>query len=383
MRPPAVRFDQKNDKRGNLHYKEAMNVTVQLGVRSYDIIIQPGILADLPRWLEQYGLTADKGLLITDDLVDPLYGEPARKRLLDAGKNFPRAVVPAGEASKSQAELFRLYEAALDAGLDRKALVLAIGGGVVGDLAGYAAASYLRGLRFVQIPTTLLAMVDSAVGGKTGINLPRGKNLIGAFHQPSLVLCDLDVLKTLPPREFRAGLAEVIKYGIIVDAEFFAYLAQNLEAALVGSPDVLEHIVARSCQIKAGVVGQDETESGLRAILNFGHTLGHAIEAVAGYGRYLHGEAIAIGMVFAARLSVKLSGLKSGQAKEIEALFQRVGLPVRAPELAWTALRQAMSVDKKSESGLPRFVLAKEIGCVEYGVAIDEVALRDIWSTMV
>ncbi|HMO51114.1 MAG TPA: 3-dehydroquinate synthase [Kiritimatiellia bacterium] len=359
-----------------------MKVTVDLGSRSYDILIKAGLLAGLPRWLDHYGLGAAKGLLITDDKVDPLYGYPVQKHLLDAGRAYPRAVIPAGEESKSQKFLFRLYDDALEAGLDRKALVLALGGGVVGDLAGYVAASYLRGLRFVQLPTTLLAMVDSAVGGKTGINLPRGKNLVGAFHQPSLVLCDLDTLKTLSGREFRSGLAEVIKYGIIADAAFFQFCEEHLDGALKAEAGILEHLVSRSCMIKADVVRQDETESGLRAILNFGHTLGHAIETVAGYGKFLHGEAIAIGMVFAARLSVHLTGLPPAQASRIEQLFARAGLPVKAPGLSWSKLQKAMSLDKKSSGGKPRFVLAREIGQVDFGVPVEEKDLLSAWESM-
>lgn len=348
-----------------------MKVTVPLGPRSYDIHIASGALNKLPEWMKQCGLPTTHGLIITDETVGPHYASSLRL-------NVPVATIPAGEESKSGEQLFKLYEKALDAGLDRKSVVVALGGGVVGDIAGYVAASFMRGLRFVQVPTTLLAMVDSAVGGKTGINLPRGKNLIGAFHQPSVVVCDLDVLNTLPARELRAGLAEVIKYGIIRDAAFFDYIEANIEKALALDAAVLAHIVARSCEIKADVVGADETESGLRAILNFGHTLGHAIEAVAGYGKYLHGEAIAIGMVFAARLS----GLPANQLARIEGLFKKAGLPVRAPELAWTDLRRAMGTDKKSEAGLPRFVLAKEIGRVEFGIPVGEDALIKAWQSI-
>jgi 3-dehydroquinate synthase len=348
-----------------------MMVRVELGERSYDIVVEAGAIKRFAALLGERGLDAAKGLVITDDNVGPIYAA-------GLGVNYPVATVPAGEASKSGEQLFRLYDEAIRAGLDRKAVVIALGGGVVGDLAGYAAASYMRGLRFVQVPTSLLAMVDSAVGGKTGINLPQGKNLIGAFHQPQLVVCDLDVLKTLPERELRAGLAEVIKYGIIYDAEFFAYLEQYIADALTLDQNVLVHLVSRSCAIKADVVRQDETESGLRAILNFGHTMGHAIEAVAGYGKYLHGEAIAIGMIYAARLS----GLPAEQLERIEALIRRTGLPVHAPELAWDDLRRAMSVDKKSESGLPKFVLAEAIGRVAFGVAVDEGRLKDVWQTM-
>jgi len=359
-----------------------VKVTVDLGSRSYDILIKAGLLEHLPSLLQEYKLAPAKGLVITDDKVDRLHGYAAQKRLNDAGLKYPRAVVPAGENSKGQKQLFRMYDDAVEAGLERSSVIVAVGGGVVGDLAGYVAASYMRGLRFVQVPTTLLAMVDSAVGGKTGINLPQGKNLIGAFHQPSLVLCDLNTLKTLPTREFRAGLAEVIKYGVIYDRKFFDFCETYIQDALNGQAGVWEHLVSRSCQIKADVVGQDETEGGLRAILNFGHTLGHAIEAVAGYGRYLHGEAISIGMVFAARLSVAALGLPAAEAMRIEKLLLKAGLPARAPELKWSALRKAMEVDKKSAAGSPRFVLANEIGKVKFGIPVDDQRLLDTWETL-
>jgi len=239
----------------------------------------------------------------------------------------------------------------------------------VGDLAGFVASAYLRGIPFVQAPTTLLAQVDSSVGGKVGVNLAAGKNLVGAFHQPRLVLCDLAALRTLPPREFRAGLAEVIKYGIISDAAFFARLERDLPRLLRREGGVLAEVIARCCEIKADVVRQDETEAGLRAILNFGHTIGHAIEAISGYGRYLHGEAIAIGQVAAAKLSVRAAGLPAQQAGRIEKLFARAGLPVaiKLPARRRTALIQAMRLDKKVSGGRMRFVLARKIGRVESG----------------
>lgn len=359
-----------------------MNITVNLGERSYDILIEAGLLARLPRLLNERGLLAGRGLVVTDSNVGPLYGTGLADSLRSAGHEYPRSSVPSGEFSKSEACLFQLYDEALAAGLDRKSVIIALGGGVVGDLAGYAAASYMRGLRYIQVPTSLLAMVDSAVGGKTGINLPQGKNLIGAFHQPSLVLCDIGVLKTLPERELRAGMAEIIKYGIIIDEALFRYCEDNLDGALASDPEVIEHLVGRSCQIKAEVVRQDETESGLRAILNFGHTLGHAIEAVAGYGKYLHGEAISIGMVFAARLSAKVSGLPEADVGRIEQLLDRAGLPVRAPGLGWEELRSAMGSDKKSSSGQPRFVLADAIGKVRHGIEVDEETLSTTWISM-
>jgi 3-dehydroquinate synthase len=359
-----------------------MNVQVQLGPRSYDIQIKAGLLDQLPKWLRDYNLAPAKGMLVTDDEVDRHHTYLLQQRLVEAGLSYPRSVVPAGEESKSQEWLFNIYEDALDARLDRKSVILAVGGGVVGDLGGYAAASFMRGIRYVQIPTTLLSMVDSAVGGKTGINLRRGKNLIGAFHQPSLVLCDLSTLKTLPPREFRSGLAEIIKYGIIYDRVLFEYLETGIDAALNLDMITLEHLVSRSCMIKAEVVSQDETESGLRAILNFGHTLGHAIEAVAGYGKYLHGEAIAIGMVYAARLSEKLLGLSGSEVTRIATLLERAKLPVKPRALPWAELRAAMALDKKTTDGKVKFVLARSIGQVDFGVEVDDALLKQTWETL-
>jgi 3-dehydroquinate synthase len=256
--------------------------------------------------------------------------------------------------------------------LERKSFIVALGGGVVGDLAGFVAATYLRGIPFVQAPTTLLAQVDSSVGGKTGVNLKAGKNLVGAFYQPQLVLCDLDALKTLPKREYISGLAEVIKYGVIYDAVLFAQLERNLPKLLQRDAATLRNVIARCCEIKAEVVGQDETESGLRAILNFGHTIGHAIENSSGYGKFLHGEAISIGQVAAAKLSQKILGLPSGDAERIEKLFVCAGLPVKTRLNA--ALRKkllaAMLLDKKVSGGEVKFVLAKKIGRVEFGCKV-------------
>jgi 3-dehydroquinate synthase len=240
------------------------------------------------------------------------------------------------------------------------------------------AATYLRGVDFIQVPTTLLAMVDSAVGGKTGINLPQGKNLVGSFYQPRHVICDTELLNSLSPREFAAGLAEVIKYGVIYDAPLFARLEQQV-TTLARDEAALAAIVARSCAIKAEVVGQDERESGLRAILNFGHTLGHALEKVAGYGTFLHGEAVGVGMAFAARVSARVQGLPGDQVERVVALIRQAGLPVQAPGYAWSALRQAMEVDKKSSGGQPRFVLADRIGHVAWGCVVPEAVLEEAW----
>ncbi len=357
-----------------------LSVPVDLGSRSYAIHIGEGLLESLgSRCL---GLKLGRScLLVSDSHVDPLYGAVAEASLEAAGFSVARCAVPAGEASKSGAQLFALYDAALAAGLDRHAFIVALGGGVVGDLAGYAAASYLRGIPYVQVPTSLLAMVDSSVGGKTGINLPQGKNLIGSFHQPVLVLADSEVLATLPQREFAAGMAEIIKYGVIRDEALFTLLEASAAELGPDAPGLLEPVIARCCEIKAEVVKADEEErAGVRALLNFGHTLGHAIENVAGYGEFLHGEAISIGMVFAARLSVRLRGLPEGDAGRLEHLLGAFGLPVHAPDLEWPALRDAMSRDKKAESRLPKFVLAERIGHAVSGCAIPESELEETWN---
>ena len=358
----------------------AGKVKVDLGARSYEIRIGTPLLDQLGVLVRELGL-GPAALVVVDDHVEPLYGPAAREALEGAGVAASTAVVPAGEGSKSEAMLFRLYDAALDAGLDRRGVVVALGGGVIGDLAGYLAASFLRGLRFVQIPTSLLAMVDSSVGGKTGINLTRGKNLVGAFHQPALVLADTATLRTLPPREYRAGLAEVVKYGVIQDEALFCDLERNVSGLKAADPALLEDLIARCCRIKAEIVRLDERERSLRAILNFGHTLGHALEQVTGYGTYVHGEAVSLGMVYAARLSVRLKGLPGADADRLVHLLRGLGLPVDRPEAEWPALRRAMGVDKKNLAGVLRFVLADRIGRVSAGCDVPEDVLRDTWET--
>lgn len=350
-------------------------VAVDLGERSYRICIGAGLLARID---DQIGpvVKGRNALIVTDSTVGPLYAGICEAAVRRLGVKCATGAIPAGEESKSSGELVALWARAVEAGLDRKSFVVALGGGVVGDLAGFLAASYLRGVQLIQIPTTLLAMVDSAVGGKTGINLPQGKNLVGAFHQPSLVVCDIDALRTLPRRELVAGLAEVVKYGVIWDADLFALLEREAERIAAGDGELLAGIVARSCEIKAAVVSKDEREGGLRAILNFGHTMGHAIEAVAGYGHFLHGEAVAIGMVYAARLSVAVHGFPEADASRLARLLIRLGLPVAAPGLEWEALRRAMAVDKKAALGKLKFVLAKRIGEVEFGCEVPEGLLE-------
>ncbi len=352
---------------------------VELGSRSYPINVGTGLLRALGDMCRENGL-ADKALIVSDSNVAPLYGQAAEASLQSAGYATSRAVLAAGETSKNKDNLFLLYDRAMDEGLDRHSFVVTLGGGVVGDIGGFMAASFLRGMDFVQVPTSLLAMVDSSVGGKTGINLPRGKNMVGAFHQPRLVLIDLETLLTLPLRERRAGLAEVVKYGIIHDERFFADLELDTARLLTDQGDFMTGVIARCCRIKAEVVSADERESGRRAALNFGHTLGHALEKVGGYGHHLHGEAVAIGMNYAAALSARAGLLQDSDAARITALLTRLDLPVEASGLCWTDVRMAMDADKKARSGSPRFVLAEAIGSVRCGCSVEEKLLENAWS---
>ena len=348
-------------------------VPVSLGERSYSIKIGGGLLARLGTECARLKL-GQRAAIITDANVGPRQAATARQALVAAGFDPVVITVPAGETSKNLKRVHACYDELAAHRLERKSFVVALGGGVVGDLAGFVAATYLRGIPFVQVPTTLLAQVDSSVGGKVGVNLAAGKNLVGAFYQPKLVLCDLDALQTLPAREFASGLAEVIKYGIIYDARFFQQLERVLPKLLARDPKTLTTVIARCCEIKAEVVGQDETESGLRAILNFGHTLGHAIENSSGYGKYLHGEAIAIGQVLAARLSVSLHGLPAGDALRIEKLLAGAGLPVaiKLSSAQRPKLFAAMLLDKKVSAGEVKFVLAKRIGQVDFGCRVPQ-----------
>jgi 3-dehydroquinate synthase len=343
-------------------------VSVQLGHRSYAIKIGAGLLARLGGECARLKLGA-RCAIITDTNVGRRFAKAAFNSLATTGFSPSLIVVPAGETAKSLKTVQTCYDLLAAHRLERKSFIVALGGGVVGDLAGFVAATYLRGLAFVQVPTTLLAQVDSSVGGKVGVNLKAGKNLVGAFFQPRLVLCDLDTLRTLPEREFRAGLAEVIKYGIIYDARLFAQLERDLPKLLRREPQTLAAVVARCCEIKADIVGQDETENGLRAILNFGHTIGHAIENISGYGKFLHGEAISIGQVATAKLSSGLTGLSGDDAGRIRDLFKRAGLPtqIKLKPAQHQKLFAAMRLDKKVSGGEIKFVLAKRIGRVIWG----------------
>lgn len=360
------------------------SVKVALGVRSYGIWIGGGLLRRLGEACRDLDL-GSRCAVITDSRVGPLYGRTVLDALQRSGFEPRLITVPAGEPSKRLEVVARCYDRLAAHRLERKSFVVALGGGVVGDLAGFVAATYLRGIPFVQVPTTLLAQVDSSVGGKVGVNLAAGKNLVGAFWQPRLVLCDLKTLSTLSEREFRAGLAEVIKYGIIHDRAFFEELESRLSSILRQEPRVLARVVARCCAIKAEVVGEDETETGGRAVLNFGHTVGHALEAIAGYGKYLHGEAIAIGQVLAAELSARLLGLPQVEVGRITTLLRRAGLPVgvRLGLDQRRRLLAAMRLDKKVQCGEVRFVLARGIGQVEYGRAVPHELLNSVLSTTV
>jgi 3-dehydroquinate synthase len=356
----------------------ANTVHVALGERSYDILIDEGLLlGELP------GLAAKLRLgrrcaIITDSNTGPLYSQAVRDALAGAGVEASTITVPAGEGSKSLAVAGRLYEQLAEARLDRRGFILALGGGVVGDVGGFIAATYLRGVDFVQVPTTLLSMVDSSVGGKVAINLPQGKNLVGAFYQPRLVLADMGTLRSLPEREFRSGMAEVIKYGIICDARLFALLEQRLDALMAKDMAQLAPVIARCCEIKAEVVSQDERETGLRAILNFGHTIGHAIEAVTDYGQYLHGEAIAIGMMAAARLSRKHGGLGDTDIGRIESLLRRAGFDLTPPPVSFIKIVAPMRRDKKAIEGKLRFVLARRLGEVFVSDAVTESDIEEV-----
>jgi 3-dehydroquinate synthase len=351
-------------------------VQVPLGNRTYTIVVDRKLLSTLGERCGNFGLSG-RCAVITDRNVASHYSKNALYSLKKAGIDPVLITLPPGEKAKALATVQRCYDALAKHRLERMSFIIALGGGVVGDLAGFVAATYLRGIPFVQVPTTLLAQVDSSVGGKVGVNLPAGKNLVGAFYQPRHVLCDLATLDTLPDREFRAGLAEIIKYGIIYDAGLFARLERDLPKILKRHGNTLADIIARSCEIKAEVVGQDETETGLRAILNFGHTIGHGLEAISRYGKYLHGEAISIGQVAAALISARIHGLPQADLDRIRILFQRAGLPttVRLTTAQRKQLFDAMRLDKKVSGGEIKFVLSRAIGQVDFGIQVpaDEI----------
>ena len=349
-----------------------LSVNIALSDRSYPVVIGSGLLsANTFRGLPQ----ASNALVVSNTTVAPIYADRLVQAIRNKHTQVHQVVLPDGEQFKNWETLNLIFDALLASGCDRKTVLFALGGGVVGDMTGFAAACYMRGVPFVQVPTTLLAQVDSSVGGKTGINHPAGKNMIGAFYQPLMVVCDTDTLNTLPDRELRAGLAEVIKYGPIADLKFLGWIEENLDKLLARDTAALTHAIKRSCEIKAWVVGQDERESGLRAILNFGHTFGHAIENGLGYGEWLHGEAVGCGMVMAAELSFRLGCIDRTMVERLRALIARAGLPVRGPVLhaADNAGKylELMRVDKKSEAGVIRFVVISNDGSASMQPAPD------------
>lgn len=357
----------------------SQTVHVPLGDRSYDISIGTGNLVDVGRWVTSLR-SVTHAVVISDANVAKHYQQRVEEAIAGEGVRVTSLVVPAGEPSKSVSTAQSLWEAALADRVDRKSVVVALGGGVVGDLAGFIAATMTRGLDFFQIPTSLLAQVDSSVGGKVGINLPSAKNIVGAFWQPKGVLIDTAVLETLPRREYLSGLAEVVKYGVILDAEFFSYLEANIQPMLDRDPAVLQKIVARSCELKAQVVAEDETETtGLRAILNYGHTYCHALETVAGYGEYLHGEAVSVGMLCASRLGEKLGVFDAESTQRQFKLLSALELPVATPKLDERAILSVMQRDKKVEHGKLRFIVPHRIGKVVLTPDVPSDVALDAW----
>ncbi|MBX9811537.1 MAG: 3-dehydroquinate synthase [Burkholderiales bacterium] len=351
-------------------------LTVALDDRSYPIHIGTGLIRRADLILSK--LPQNKVAIVTNTTVAALYLAPLSEALKTGGVDTVTVVLPDGEAYKNWETLNRIFDALLTHRCERKTTLIALGGGVIGDLAGFAAAVYQRGVPFIQVPTTLLAQVDSAVGGKTAINHPLGKNMIGAFHQPQAVLADTDTLNTLPERELAAGIAEVIKYGLIRDREFFEWLEKNVTRLSAREPQALAYAIERSCQNKAGIVSLDERETGVRALLNLGHTFGHAIEAGLGFGTWLHGEAVAAGMVLAAELSQRLGLVGRDDVERITDILARAKLPVAAPDLGIERYLELMGHDKKVEGGKIRFVLLKRIGEAFVADSVPAAALADI-----
>ncbi|MEE8413324.1 MAG: 3-dehydroquinate synthase, partial [Dehalococcoidales bacterium] len=335
-------------------------VNVKVSGSNYDILIGSGLLMQTVALLKEIGFS-DKAVIVTDPTVKKLYGEDLKQRLIDSGFDVLLIEVPEGEEQKSLETAGRLYQELTDFYAERATPVLALGGGVIGDLTGFVAATYMRGVPLIQIPTTLLSQGDSSIGGKVAINHGRLKNKVGAFYHPKLTISDINTLKTLPPREFSDGLAEIIKHGVILDEEFFSYLENNFDKAKSFDDNVLEEIVSRSAEIKAGVVEKDELDLGLRNILNYGHTVGHAIESVSGL-KIWHGEAVAIGMLAEARISSKLGILANNQVSRLKTALTKAGLPIEIPDLQTEKLIEAMKHDKKITHGKIRFVLPERIG---------------------
>ena len=353
-------------------------LNVSLGERSYPIYIGSGLIKK-PELFKPW-VTGKSVFVVTNTTVDPLYSQTLIQTISGDAKSIHTIVLPDGESYKDWLTLQKIFDALLTHGADRKSVLIALGGGVIGDMVGFAAASFMRGIQFIQVPTTLLAQVDSSVGGKTGINHPLGKNMIGAFHQPVAVIADLDTLKSLPSRELSAGLAEVIKHGAIADAAFFAWIEGHRQELLNCDSNAMSHAVERSCEIKSAVVAADEKESGIRAILNFGHTFGHAIESGLGYGEWLHGEAVGCGMVMAADLSSRLGYLQTEEVSRIKKLIAAMGLPDCAPKLGNSRFFDLMRIDKKSEGGEIRYITLEKIGKAKIE-AVDDAIVDEVLTT--
>jgi 3-dehydroquinate synthase len=352
---------------------------VDLGNRSYPIYIDADLIdqPDLFKACEK----ASSIFVVTNTTVAPLYAQRLTKTLETFGKTVRTIALPDGESYKDWKNLQLIFDDLLKFGADRQTMLVALGGGVIGDMTGFAAASFMRGVRFIQVPTTLLAQVDSSVGGKTGINHPLGKNMIGAFHQPVAVIADLNTLKTLPARELSAGLAEVVKHGAIADAKFLDWIEANAKLLLACDTDAMGHAVLRSCEIKSAVVSADEREGGIRATLNFGHTFGHAIEAGMGYGEWLHGEAVGCGMVLGADLSCRLNYITKTEAERLTKIIQSMNLPIVPPKFGGKRYLELMQVDKKTESGQIRYVVLEKIGKAQIQGVPDAQVLETLIAT--
>jgi 3-dehydroquinate synthase len=347
---------------------------IELGNRSYDILIGSGLRKRVGEFLKTV-CEPSQIVVITHPSINGLYGEEVVTNLVDQGWTTNIIEVPEGESSKSLSQAGQLYDHLLELNCDRKSVLVALGGGVIGDLVGFVAATYQRGISFIQVPTTLLSLVDSSVGGKTAINHPTAKNMIGVFYQPRLVLADLETLQTLSKKEYRAGLAEVVKYGVIADIKLFEFLENNYQEILNLDHKLLTHIVETSCAIKAGVVEKDERESHYRMILNFGHTFGHAIESLTDYSQFVHGEAVAIGMVLAAQLSHSVGKCSEETPKRLQSLLKKLGLPVDMPLLNSSAVVESLYHDKKTMDHKIKFILVNEIGSIEI---VDQVSEEEI-----
>jgi 3-dehydroquinate synthase len=352
---------------------QVRTLTVDLGDRSYPILIGAGLLHS--RELLAQHIPQRDAVLISNTVIAPLYAQRLKSSL--HGRRVLEVILPDGEQHKTLATASRVFDALVANRVGRDGVILALGGGVIGDLAGFVAACYQRGVDYLQIPTTLLAHVDSSVGGKTAVNHPGGKNMIGAFHQPRAVISDTELLNSLPDREFRSGLAEIIKYGLIYDADFFAWLESDMDALLARSPEALSMAIYRSCQIKAQIVGRDEREQGARALLNLGHTFGHAIESATGYVGWLHGEAVGAGLLIAADMSQRLGKLESAAVERLRALLQRAGLPIEAPRIGAARAMDFMRVDKKVQAGRIRLVLLEGLGKAVVSGDYPDPALQD------